>query len=510
MNNLVVLYVPSSTGYAHDKVFSNKSAIEKSTEWSNSLSNCVAVEFIYGSDFEKYENDNTISLELLLKKISILILQHKADTVIFAWADCPFLNSDLTETLLRMHANYRAEYTFAEGLPYGFSPEIIHSGTISILQNLLDSKKDVVNTSLTRDSIFSLIKTDINSFEIETYMAENDYRYLRCSFSCSTKRNTVACINLFNECKEVINDIEQTCKIISGSASVQRTLPAFYNIQIKSPSQQQVIYEPVVKQGEMDLDSFKALLENIYTFSEDAVISLSFLGDPLYHEHFIDFATSVLTYNTFSLILETDAVNLTQGLLDQLINCVQKNPVLLTQQRALNWIIRLDALDSDLYCKIHPNNTDENFRNAENSILYLKEKMPFAVYPQFVRMNCNEHQLEGFFRKWTADGSTNIIIQKFDHISHLLHDEKPTDLSPINRYACWHIKRDMNILADGTVVRCKAAAFAQDKDIAVLGNVFEEELSTIWDRGSVNVTNQLKGIFTGQCGESDEYYTFNF
>ena len=134
-------------------------------------------------------------------------------------------------------------------------------------------------------------------------------------------------------------------------------------------------------------------------------------------------------------------------------------------------------------------------------------------------MKCNENQLEHFFRQWKADGSGNLIVQKYDPVSGFLKDERTADLSPAVRTPCWHIKRDVCVLSDGSVPRCKAAVFAAgsgshcavgSETSGFYGNVFTEELQTLWERGTFKLQEQLDGIYSDQCGTSDEYYTFNF
>ncbi len=505
MKKMVVLYSPSKDGFAHEKIFNNISSTDRAITWADSFNSGHCV--IYGDDVSVNGKTN---LPLLIEKIDTVLSENSADYAVFAWADCPFLNKDLTEKLIEYHEKYRAEYTFADGFPYGLSPELIHAGTIKLLLNIAKTK-GFEDATIERDSIFSVIKTDINSFEIETYIADHDWRYLRLQLCCSSKRNTLACERLFDIAEQDILDANALSFCAEKSASVQRTLPAFYAIQTYSSAKLATVYEPSLGDYEMDITCFESLVKKISAFSDDAIISLSLLGDPLYHKDFLQFVKVVLSTKNIGLLIETDGLNLTKDLAESICELVSGNPILVNGQRALNWIIRIDANDSAMYNKVHLNNTaDESFEKAVSSVLLLKELFPHAVYPQMVRMKCNEDQLEGFFRKWVQEGNDELIIQKFDPLSGLLDDMRSADLSPAKRYACWHIKRDMNILHDGTVVRCKAAAFSDDKNSAILGNAFEEDLSTIWARGEKNLANQLEGIYTGQCGESDEYYTFNF
>ncbi len=506
MKKMVILYSPSSDGFEHDAVFNSKTAFERANDWASRIddSTCEVIQS------REVMLDGKTNLPLLLEKISTLLEKNNAEYVIFAWADCPFLNVPLTTTLIDYHERYKAEYTFAEGFPYGLTPELIHSGTVKILLNLAKAK-GFETATVERDSIFSVVKTDINSFEIETYISDHDWRYLRLQLCCSNKRNTLACERLFDIAEQEINDASALSYIAEKSSSIQRTLPAFYNIQIFSSTKLQTVYEPSLGDDEMSIENFTKLIKKIEQFSDDAVVSLSFLGDPMYHKDIISFVKLILASEKLSVLIETDGLQISDSIVTEIKSIVKDNPVRANGQRSLNWIIRLDATDNEVYNQIHlkdPSSID--YEKALKAISLLKENFPHAVYPQLVRMHCNEDQLEGFFRTWTKDGSGDLIVQKFDSLSGLLDDVRPADLSPAKRYACWHIKRDMNILFDGTVVRCKAAAFSQDKNAAILGNALEEELSTVWARGDAHLINQLQEKYTGQCGASDEYYTFNF
>lgn len=552
MKTLVILYKPlieastdgfASTYFADEKLFAQKSAFERATEWTQSVKNSVATEIVLKTDIQA--DGGNVRFSALLHRINELVQKHHADFAVYAWADCPFLDAKLTAELIDYHTKYKAEYTFAEGYPYGFAPEIIDAGTLRILSALADSKPELKSAILDRESIFTLLKTDINSFEIETVIAPADWRYLRLKLCCNSKRDSLACKYLFDlATKASVAKLEENLEgkafpspahgcglplphganelsaLAEKSAQVQRTLPAYYNIQLFSQSELQTIYEPPVDTASMNFQHFQKLIGDIADFSDDAVISLSFLGDPLYHCDFLQCAQAVLEHKKLSLLIETDGLCVTTKIATAIKALVTENSVRANGQKAVNWIIRLDAADEKTYQKIHnPNGTTiekstscaaANLATAENAVTILKKLFPDAVYPQMVRMNCNENQLEGFFRRWKADENGELIIQKYDHVSHLLSDERPADLSPAKRYACWHLKRDMNILADGRVVRCKAAAFATDTDDAILGNAFTESLQDVWARGENNLKEQLNGSYKGQCGVSDEYYTFNF
>jgi len=104
----------------------------------------------------------------------------------------------------------------------------------------------------------------------------------------------------------------------------------------------------------------------------------------------------------------------------------------------------------------------------------------------------------------------NIIIQKYDDFCGLFERNQASDLSPIQRQPCWHLMRDMPVLLDGTVPLCRQQIAAPDGG-CVLGNVFNESLETIWNRGR-SFYEEHSGLkqYNVLCTKCDEYYTFNF
>ncbi|HKK64784.1 MAG TPA: SPASM domain-containing protein, partial [Clostridia bacterium] len=131
---------------------------------------------------------------------------------------------------------------------------------------------------------------------------------------------------------------------------------------------------------------------------------------------------------------------------------------------------------------------------------------PDLVYVQAVRMRENEEQLDQFYRYWKQQEHVTPIVQKYDSFCGALPERKVTDLSPIKRFPCWHLKRDLSILIDGSVPMCREDL--QHKH--PLGNIFEEDIETIWARGNGYYRRHLEADYPELCRSCDEYYTYNF
>ena len=515
MKNFVFLYIDNKTSYSFEKVFSNKSAFALCLEWVKNIQDCAGA-----SVFTTKDKEALVSAELenagfkakvivkdtwacidLVKSMAQIMADAKAVNAIYTSADKPFIDSALTKEVLDCHEKYIAEYTFAEGYPYGFAPEVIHAGTLNILATLGTEKfTEEGQAAVNNECIFNLLKKDVNSFEVEAVLAPKDYRLLRFDFSCGTKRNFIACQRLYKKAEEknipfaavALSDLAESC------ADIQQTLPSFYNVQISSKLNSVPLYVPEknFNTENMPLEKFAGLVAQIKDFSDDAVIGLSAFGEPLLLDNLDAYVAEVLKHENLSVLIETDGTLVTKELAEKISN--------ISRDRVI-WIVSIDAASAAMYEKIVRGGS---FEKAVSSISVLEPLFPKNVYPQLTRINENEDELEAFYRYWHDQNSPSkgkLIIQKYDDCCKTLPARKPADLSPLERNVCWHLKRDMTILADGTVPLCKQFALSSS-----LGNVFEEGIEKIWNKTLPDVEKHIAGEYGQKCRDCDEYYTFNF
>ena len=88
----------------------------------------------------------------------------------------------------------------------------------------------------------------------------------------------------------------------------------------------------------------------------------------------------------------------------------------------------------------------------------------------------------------------------------MLPSRKVTDLTPLHRFPCWHLKRDVNVLLDGTVPVCREDLKGEHP----LGNIFSDSFEQIWERGGEWYGRHIAEDYPRLCGDCDEYYTYNF
>lgn len=538
MKNVIVLFAPSNSLHIFDEFDDGFTAYQKSLNWVKKIggkvfvfadfkteSACKKLNSVCGiSDLEIISKEKWTVYELL-KNMHELCLKEKSDNIIYAWADCPFLNVPLTQEIIQTHEKYLAEYTFADGYPYGFAPEMLACGTAGIIASL--SVKEGLpnltgNNPVDRTCIFEAMKGDINAFEIETVIAPTDWRMYRFSFDCGKKENLIACKKLQEISSSLYKDsvscadAEKLSEKASECAQILRTVPGFYNIQIEgkentlsiySPYQKALEKYPEVKKNltEMPFEQYKNLVKKIADFSESAVISLSLFGEALLHSRIEEFVGETLKYPGLSVFIETDGQLVTEELskkIAELVSCCQKRT---NGYAAVMWVVSIDSFSKEMYRKIH---FSDGFEKAVSAVSILEKYFSGDVYPQFVRMNENEDELENFYRFWSNKENPSkgkLIIQKYNSYAGFLPEKSPCDLSPLERNPDWHLRRDMVILCDGSVMQYKETLFSE-----FIGNAFTENLEEIWHRGDKLMEGQINGEYDEISGNNDEYYTFNF
>jgi spiro-SPASM protein len=496
MKNIAIINSIGLRAQAHRPLVNGKSSAALALDFARSLPEIGEVVLLLSSPLADASDctvcvRDTWTITGLLDEIGKRA--EGSDDIFYFYADCPFLDIEIAR---RMHANHRrywADYTFADGYPYGLTPEILRKDTVSRLRGLAGEGEGVPE----RDTLFSLIRKDINSFDIETEISPADLRMLRVSLTADTERNFLLLSRIVAGGGR---DAEGVCRFLTEQPRSLRTLPAFFPIQIVERCPQACSYCPyprfagdiLSKTGTMSVESFTTLVKKISAFCGDAVIDVSLWGEPSLHPRILDVVGAVLQEPGLDLVIETSGIGWQPGIFTTIRRSFEKAPT---------WIVSLDASTRQMYRTLR----GEGFEEANRSAEELLRLFPAKAWVQAVRMKENEDDLDVFFKSWKAR-TENVIIQKYDSFSTMLPDRKVADLSPLKRFPCWHLKRDMAVLIDGTVPLCR-------EDVRVhtpLGNALNEDLGTIWSRAQELYHSHVAGEYPGICARCDEYYTYNF
>ncbi|MDR2516004.1 MAG: spiro-SPASM protein [Spirochaetaceae bacterium] len=536
MRALAVLFGGKLTEYAFKPLFGGKSALDLALERAGAFPGVEKRVLLTGPGFDALARTAALRLpgDVALVPGSFATARELLATLAalgagfgltyYAWADTPFLDGGIAAALAERHRRYAAEYSYADGWPYGLAPELLAPGVAGVLARLAENARLPLGGAVNRETLFEVIQKDINAFDIEAEISPVDLRQYRLSLAADSKRNTLLLTRLAEAGLAGSTDGAASVeRIITERPGLLRTLPAFYAIETASACPQDCAFCPWPasrpeggENGFMAVERFSALLDKITAFSGDAVIDLSLWGELSLHPEKMRLIEAVLARETLSLIIETSGLGWTEGELEAAADLASRaawsrRPWLAPAEK-LSWVVSLDAAAPARYGAVRGAGFDEAVETAKR----LVRLFPDSAYVQALRVAGAEDDIERFYRFWKdAAGEDRIIIQKYDDFAGALPSRKAADLSPVERRPCWHLMRDMCVFIDGRVPRCREdlAAIAPAggaADGGILGNAFSEDLAAIWERGAACYQSHAGGDYPGICAGCDEYYTFNF
>ncbi|MDR1894916.1 MAG: spiro-SPASM protein [Spirochaetales bacterium] len=427
--------------------------------------------------------------------------------VFYLQGDAPLVCRDICLEMYEAHLKYFAQYSFADGYPRGMAPEILSASILPALKAAASAPPEIRSAPeeeapeeplLGPGTVFDLISRDINNYDLETRLSPRDLRLLRLCLTADTYSH-------LSLVKEIIRrngrDEASILRIVEEAPEILRTFPAYVEVQITDGVLQLPGYLPAwpgVKTPDkgppafISPDDFSRLIDRVAAYSREGVINLGFRGEPSLHPRTAELADRVLRHPGLSLLIETSGLGWQAPALSQMAAL---------DTRRMDWIVLLDAPDEPSYRRIR----GEGFAEAAGCAERLRELFPRRVWVQAVRLKDEEETLEAFYRRWSGL-TKNVIIQKYDDYCGRLPSRKVVDLSPLKRFPCWSLKRDLPVLLDGTVLLCREEL----ENPRILGNLLQEEPEVIWQRGEGIYREHLRGNYPGLCGNCDEYYTFNY
>jgi spiro-SPASM protein len=524
MNALTVLFAAHAAPQAFEPAFSGNSAFGLALEGARRFPGTKKLVLLgrEGADYpDPGEAEWVLRPQWTVKDFlsELSRLSRAFDLCYVAWADCPLLDAALAGAIKERHLRYAAEYSYADGWPYGFAPELLSPETPGILARILENAGEE-GGPVERDSLFTVIRRDINAFDIETEISPVDLRQYRLSLAADSRRSLLLLRGLM---AAGLKDAAGAADLIAGKPELLRGLPNFFALQVSAacPQSCSICPWPAYRDGGrgnppaaggpfMEEEAFGTILDKITDFTEDGVIDLSLWGELALHPRKTALIRGVLERPGLSLIIESSGLGWKREELETLAEEARRAPKRLNRMAPVSWIISLDAQDPARYREVR----GPGYAEAAECARTLFGLFPGDSYVQAVRIRGFEEDIEGFYRYWQgiAPGTEYIIIQKYDHFCGALPRLSASDLSPVIRRPCWHLQRDMNILLDGTVPFCREdlGCLEGKAALGVLGNVFTGDIETLWARGEALYREQTRKQYRDICGDCDEYYTYNY
>jgi spiro-SPASM protein len=520
MNALLALFAGNLSPQAFDPLFNGKNSLSLAVEQARKFPGVGKTAlFTSGGDFSFLKNVQIEQRETWTKRSlleTIASVSAGFNCTYFAFVDCPFLDPSLTASIAERHKRYAAEYSYADGWPYGLAPELLSPGTAAILAKITEKDDGPVE----RDILFSVIQKDINSFDIETEISPVDLRCHRINLCADSKRNLLLLKNFIAAAGGKIPVAADVELIITEQPEILRTLPNFYPVQAYGGCPQSCSLCPypsftdaAVRKDYMDSNKFETLLDKITAFSGDAVIDLCLWGELGLHPEKMKLIESVISRPELALVIETSGLGWKCDELEKCAEITRANGTRKNPLAPLSWIVSLDTADGERYKEIR----GQGYAEAQDCVKTLFSLFPKDNYVQAVRTAGAEDDIEKFYLYWKNSapcGEKNIIIQKYDDFCTALERKQASDISPVLRQPCWHLMRDMPVLLDGTAPLCReelgVLKGSNNGNKRILGNVFTDSLESIWENGKAFHKEQCGKKYSGLCADCDEYYTYNF
>lgn len=414
----------------------------------------------------------------------ILASAKDQDSIAYFHDLYPFLDAQICERLQAVHFPYLAHYSFSENIPIGFVPDLI--------------SKEFCDTIRGREipDLRAFILKNINEFEVEIFYEPPDLRQYRLNVSLNTRRSR----QLASDVARLTDDLSYADleALLKNHPEILRPAFSYYEVELCNRRPVQSSLWPVDPRPETVLGAvlFEKLIEQIEEVRLDPVtVALGGPGEPLFHPDLLVLLARALSSPAVErLFLETwgfDLPRLSSALLS------------VPERQKLTLILRLPAVDRSLYRELMGVNVDPLLAWLDSSV-----RESFQVYVEIPKIKATEEHIDAYFEYFKARGIP-CILYKHNRYIDLLPDERLADLAPRHRDFCWHLARDLYVLASGQVAFCKQDPWGTRAPHLDLGSHSLAEIVSRTMPYHVHSVRGEHGLLPMPCLSCDEWYTFN-
>ncbi|HRP70647.1 MAG TPA: spiro-SPASM protein, partial [Turneriella sp.] len=415
----------------------------------------------------------------------------------------PLFDKSLTQKIFQLHSEYRADISYGENLPAGMAPYFVSRDLLESL-DIIEAKDE----EWQENGIRAFVEKNINQFHAEVHYEEPDLRLLRLDFSLSTKRSVQKAKAFLEKILDKENPYHELQHLIDGAPQLLATFPSYIELEFNSQSEHLSFFSPLkyIEQEKhlLSRENFARVKNYIATGLGDTSVCASGLGEPLEHPDALYFIEELLGDNNIPYVfIETNGVRL-----DALFS-LAAHP----HADKLRAIVFLNSLEKYAEYSGAPANTLEKVKNNVRAfVIKLREakRNPQEIlYIQALKVEENETEIDALYALTEELGAT-FLFQKYNRYAGLMPERRVSDMTPLERYSCWHLRRDIFIRANGDVAYCKQT-IDQKKNTA-RGNLANDDLIDLWNAQRDDFEKNYKGDYPPHlpCATCDEYFTFNF
>ncbi len=415
----------------------------------------------------------------------------------------PLCDTEITAHLFRIHNEYRADITYGENLPPGIAPHFISRDLLESLEIMEANDADVAAMGLR-----AFVEKNINQFHAEVHYQEPDLRLLRLDFSLATPRSvakTSAFLSRLGTTKQTYAGLQP---LIEKDPGLLHLFPSYIEIEFSADATHRSFFSPLRSieptTARLSRENFELVLAYIQTGLGDTSVCASGLGEPLEHPNAAEYLRSLLDdANIRFVFVETNGIYL------DALNALASHPA----AKKLRVIVLLNSLEKYAEYSGAPQamleQTKANMKTFAGLLANHGLNAQEILFLQVFKVEENETEIDSLYAL-AEDLGASFLLQKYNRYAGLMPERRVSDMTPLERYSCWHLRRDLFIRANGDVAFCKQTIDPQKS--TARGNLRKDSLADMWQAQRADFALNYMGKYPAHlpCANCDEYFTFNF
>jgi len=430
------------------------------------------------------------------------VLEAFPDRDVYLFADlyAPFLEAELGERYAAITQERIAHYTYGEHYPRGVAPHALAQDTVRILRNVASGNF----TPMGDEAFMNLMGLDINSYDIEVDVSPDDFRRYRLDLRARNRERVALIAQLSSALGSGIEGVSYSklSQLLLQRQDLHRSLPAYLELDLSDNCSLSCNFCPreamglsgVADGAVIEEGLALRIVEELARLNPDACLCLSPFSEPLESPIWRKVADRALG-SGLHLFIETNGLAM---------DALFREWFLAQEAEKLSVIVSLDLLSAEEYKQYKG---ADRYSEAVANTRALLTAGAGNCYLQVLNMDEFSSVIDGFYDFW-PEYSDRVLPRKYNSFCGRLELRSTADLSPLTRFPCWHLKRDIVIRCSGKVQLCK-----QDLDgVEFEGDLTKESLQKLWARLGERFQAHLSGDDRGipLCKECDEWHTYNF
>jgi len=417
---------------------------------------------------------------------------------VFADIAAPFVDPALFLHFLERAQDQLAHYTYGEHYPRGAAPQVLSAEALEILCGVSSAR----NFPFSDEALFDLMGIDINAYDIEMVVSDEDFRRWRLDLR-ARDAYSFALISLLVQKEPALLDhapYALLSETLLRRPEVLRVLPCYLELDLGGACQLACRFCPRIlpelasypETPAAPREKVLALVRELAALNPGATLALSPFSEPLLSEDFPSVTEEALGLG-LRVVIETNGLALGEQAAAFLAGLDAERSIVIISPDYANAELYHQAKGMDALSQV-----DDNIRR----LLALRKR---NVWLQIIQFENSDAEIDAFYAKW-KEYEDAILPRKYNNWCGRLPGQAAIDLSPIRRAPCWHLARDLVVCADGSVPLCKQGLYTA-------GNVFEEGLAAVWkrlDEAWMRHLSDQQNWGAPLCSVCDEWHTFNY